>query len=363
MQNSAKNPWWFSFTSNVLPKVLFGVLFMIQILAVFGWQTLTFNTADRIPEFIIIDAAKQREFGAFTVKVQTGLFIKNFPSFDMIKNNFTVDCLVWFEFYPDEIMLDTVQKFSFENGKIVQKSPPDIKIEQGKALVTYDVRVEFKSNLRYDRFPLEDHRISLILTNNFVTPSEMIFEVSSNAFRVSPAIFISNWALKDISTDSGYSISKLDDQEQFREYASPRAAFTMSFQKSGFRKVLIIFLPLFFAIFFSFLSFMMNDINTVGRYYASVTAVTSLIGYRFVIEQMMPEVGYFTIADSIYIALLIAALASFIFQIFFARWVDSINLAPPEEQKIAYQRASLVNTVAYFLISIGLALMVFICLF
>mgnify|MGYP003341456294 CR=1 FL=1 len=38
----------------------------------------------------------------------------------MIKNNFLVDCIVWFEFPSDEIMLETIGQFNFENGKIVQ---------------------------------------------------------------------------------------------------------------------------------------------------------------------------------------------------------------------------------------------------
>ncbi len=180
----------YSFMRSTRVKSIIGILYIVSIIGIFGWHTLHFNTKDEIPSLTIIDAAKQKEFGAFTVKVKTGLFIKNFPAFDIIRNNFLIDCLVWFELYPDEIMLDTVQKFTFSNGKIIQKSSPDIKMEQNKVIVTYDVRVECKSNLRYDRFPFEDHRITLGVMNNFVTPSEMFFEVTSNAFKIVPNVFI-----------------------------------------------------------------------------------------------------------------------------------------------------------------------------
>lgn len=347
----------YGFVRSLRVKSAIGILYIISIISILGWHTINFNTKDQVPALMIIDAAKQKEFGAFTVKVKTGLFIKNFPGFDIIKNSFLVDCLVWFELFPDEIMLNTVQKFTFNNGKIIQKSSPDIKMENGKVIVTYDVRVECKSNLRYDRFPFEDHRITLMLMNNFVTPSEMFFEVTSNAFKVAQNIFISNWKIRDIATDSGYNISKLGEDETLKEYAFPMATFTINFQKTGFRKVLIIFLPLFFAIIFSFLSLLMNPKNNIGRYSASVSGVTSLIGYRFVIEQMMPDVGYFTLADTIYIILLSVALIIFIFQIFYAKYFESIQMTDPKEEA-TIMKLQFLNDLVFIIV--GLLLIVII---
>ncbi|MBL4588140.1 hypothetical protein JKY79_02240 [Candidatus Babeliales bacterium] len=343
--------------NSLYTKSAWGVFAVSFVMGLFAWHTLHFNTKDVVPSLIIIDAAKQKEFGAFTVKIKTGLFIKNFPSFDMIRNYFLVDCLVWFEMYPDEMMLEKIQKFTFINGRVIQKSSPDIKVENGKMIVTYNVRVEFKSNMQYDRFPLEDHRLTLMITNPFVTPSEMFFEVSSNSFRIADDIFISNWKIRDYYVDSGYVISKLDE-EAFKEQSSPVATFSINFQKTGFRKVLIIFLPLFFAIFFSFFSLLMNIRNNIGRYSASISGVTSLIGYRFVIEQMMPNVGYFTLADTLYIILLIFALIIFVFQIFFTRQIETMkrnkNLDGPR-----LKRALFFNSIVFFLLSLLLIMLIF----
>ncbi len=342
-------------------KGFWAICIVFGIIGIFGWNTVHFNTNDEIPSLIIIDAAKQKEFGAFTVKVKTGLFIKNFPNFDIIRNTFLIDCLVWFELYPDEIMLNMVEKFSFNNGRIVHRSSPDIKIDQGKMIVTYDVRVECKSNMRYDRFPFEDHRITLMITNAYVTPSEMFFEVTENAFKIAPNIFISNWRVKDYATDAGYMISKLEEQDDLKEQSYPIALFTINFQKSGIRKILIIFLPLFFAIFFSFLSLFMNAKNNFGRYSASISGVTSLIGYRFVIEQMMPDVGYFTLADSLYILLLSIAFIIFIFQIFFTRYIEKIHVKE-EEEIVDIVWLYSINSFVFFVLSSLLLLLVIMAL-
>lgn len=306
-------------------KVMLIMMMLAAVSSSFYLQLTHFNTTDPMPEFTIIDEAKQKEFGAFTVKVQTGMFIKNFPSFDMIKNLFVVDGIVWFEFNSDEMMLDTIGKFSFDNGKIVQLSPPDIRIDGNKTFVKYDVRVEFKSNLNYAKFPFEDHRISLVLTNNFVTPQEMFFMLGNTSFAVSKNIFISNWIIKDLNTDTGYSNPRLDSQDSSKQTSYPQAAFILNIAKGGIRKVLIIFIPLFFGLLLSLSSFLLSLDNLVGRATLSVSGVTALLGYRFVIEQMMPEVGYFTLTDTIYILLFLSAFFVFIFQTLLTRYVTGVE--------------------------------------
>src|SRR6188472_2239181 len=71
-------------------------------------QYKTFQTFDPKPELYhhLITAADQSVH-----VVQTGLFIKNFSTFDIIKNTFTMDAIIWFTFNPKNIGLDTIEEF------------------------------------------------------------------------------------------------------------------------------------------------------------------------------------------------------------------------------------------------------------
>ena len=59
------------------PKVFALFVLPIFVILVFGYSLSYFNTTDLSPEFSIIDAAKQKEFGEFTVKVKTDNGSKN----------------------------------------------------------------------------------------------------------------------------------------------------------------------------------------------------------------------------------------------------------------------------------------------
>ncbi len=295
-------------------------LMAATILIVFNIALKRHYVTDPMPKIVPITSNTIKELGAFAVKVRTGLFIKNLPEFDPVKNAFTFESVVWFEFNADEIMLETIERFSFDRGTIISKTPADIRIVDNKIFAKYNVRFSMKCDLNYHKFPFEDHRIVIALGNNFVTPEEMYFTVDGSSFQIAPNIFPASWKLQDLNIDAGYQRLELDQEDKTKKSDTPNALFIINIIKAGSRKALIIFLPLFSVIFISLFSLAMNLTNVVGKVTLAISAVTALLGYRFVIEQMMPQVGYFTTTDEIYLFLLISAFIIFLYQLFATRF-------------------------------------------
>jgi len=303
---------------------------LIYLLLIFYIAQKRFTTRDVIPELKPINTEVLKTFGPFTVKVNTGMFIKNFPIFDVSKNQFLVEAVLWFEFNPEEIMLETIEKFSFDKGTIKFKSPPDIKIINKRLFVKYDLLFELNTDLSFQPFPFDSHKIPIVLSNNFITPEEMYFVVERTSFRIQSGTIPVGWKLKDTSIDAGFLNLKLDEQDATKNVQNPKALFTIHISNTGLRRILIIFLPIFALIFLALFSFIMNLFNLVGRATLAITGVTGLLGFRFVIEQLMPKVGYFTTTDSIYLFLLIQACAIFIAQILLTRKVEAMQKIDPK---------------------------------
>ncbi len=304
----------FDITTLKSKTFILGIMaFLLLIIFNIAYQRV--YVTDPLPQITPITTEIIKKLGAFAVKVRTGMFIKNLPEFDPIKNLFIVDAVIWFEFNADEIMRETIEKFSFDKGNILYKTTADIRIIGNKIFAKYNVLFNIKCDLNYHKFPFEDHRIVIALANNFVTPEEMYYVLDRSSFQLAPKIIPASWMLQDLNVDAGYQKIQLDPQDKTKRTEIPKALFIINIVKSSFRKILTIFLPLFAAIFFSFFSFAMNLSNIVGRFTLAISAVTALLGYRFVIEQMMPPVGYFTTTDEIYLFLLITALTIFIYQL------------------------------------------------
>lgn len=291
----------------------------ITILIAFKIALGRFNTTDVLPQVKGINTKVIKKFGAFSVKVRVGMFVKNFPIFDIKKNEFHMDSIVWFEFNPDEITLEVIDKFSFDKGRIIQKSPPDIRVMGDKVFVKYNVLFRIKSDLNYHKFPFEDHQIAIMLSNDFVTPNEMYFMADNSSFQASPDIFPANWKLQDLNVEPGFKVLELDEQDKSKISSSPKVLYTINVVKASIKKMLVLFIPLFAAIFFSLFTFLMNLTNAQGKFRLSLSAMTALLGYRFVIDRIMPQVAYFTTTDEIYLLFLILTFICFVFQLIFTR--------------------------------------------
>ncbi|MFH1831315.1 MAG: hypothetical protein ABH827_00790 [bacterium] len=332
------------------------ILISIAIVTSFKMALSKFNTTDIVPQIQPINTKVIKEFGAFTVKVKTGMLIKNLPVFDIKNSKFQIDAIVWFVFNPDEITLQTVQKFSFDKCDNLRVSPPDIRKIEDKLFVKYNVLFTVKSDLNYHKFPFEDHKIAIMMSNDFVAPNEMYFMADNTSFQAAPEIFPASWKLKDLNAEPGYMTLKFDKEDKTKTAQNPKVLFTINIEKTSIKKLLVLFIPLFVVAFFSLFAFLLSLGNTIGKFQLSITALTALLGYRFVIEQIIPQVGYFTTTDNIYLLLLIMAFVSFLFQILCGRQYEYFIRAhkdAPESTLLFWKR---LNSFAFLGISLFFAI-------
>lgn len=193
-------------------------LVALTISVVFAIALSKFATTDTVPDLNPINTKTIKDFGPLAVNVKTGIYIKNFPVFDIIKNNFTFDAVLWFEFNSDEVPLDTIQKFSFDQDKIIYRSPPDIRIVDNKIFAKFNITINIQTSLNFDRFPFEDHKLVIMMANNFVSPNEMYFMSDSNSFQMAPNIIPTSWKLKDLNVNTGYQDIELDKEDKSKKF-------------------------------------------------------------------------------------------------------------------------------------------------
>ena len=277
-------------------------------------QTVT--SLDPMPELMSITPTTIDQLGGSPGVVKVGLYIKDFTEFDMLSNNFIFSGILWFLYDPSIVSLETLAKFSFEKGEIQFLSAPSTRIVGGKLLARYDIRVKMKTNLVYTLFPFESHTLYITLDNNFVTPGEITFESSNNEFEVSPDIRNAGWRLNAMRVNTGYSHAQLEKFPSENDVYHPRAVFALEYAHSGMRQALTILLPIILTFFMAMFSFTMEPAKVYAPVLAiSMGAVTALLAYRFVIENLSPKVGYFLISDYLFLLFLMATFIIFFINI------------------------------------------------
>ncbi len=284
-------------------RIISALILTFSVSAIFVTSLFRHKTADPIPKISFITREKQKELGPFTSVVKTGFYIKNISKADVINNNFSINGVVWFEFDPSEVMLSMVEKFSFLDGVIVQKAEPNIKMIGERVFVKYEVVVELSSDLRYHYYPYDSHRLPIILINDYVSTYEMFFITADANFNIDPSVSLSNWKVDDITTDYGYRTANFEGISSRKKVNYPLTLFLLEFSSLGIKNILVVFIPVLFNILlalFCLLIFYRRGEEHFDILTMASVALTSQIAFRFVLNTMMPNVGYSTVADNVY---------------------------------------------------------------
>ena len=282
---------------------------------------LSFSSSEPSPKVFSATPKQVKEWGGNTTEVLVGLHVNNFPEFDIVNNHFTVDAIIWFEFDPALVSLETVEKFSFDKGDILKKTTSDTKVIEGKFFAQFNITVKFTTNLLFAMFPLDDHRIYLTLTNKFVSPSEMVYQAFISGFTLSEDMFVAGWQAVDHNVFTGYSEAHLDESDLKKVVLNPKVVFSIDFKRFGTQRIFLIFMPIFLMFFIGILSFVFDPIkerrNSIGL---ALGAVTAMLSYRFVIQAMSPQTGYFMLSDHIFTLFLAFAFVCFILNVIFMQY-------------------------------------------
>lgn len=279
------------------------------------------STKDLIP----ITPNTIKKWGADPTVVKTGMRIINFPEFNVLTRHFVCDAILWFDFDPSLVSLDTLAKFSFDRGTLLKISAPSTNIIGERVFAKYTIRLEFTSPLNYARFPFDDHRINIALTNIYLSPKDIVFDANRLGFDLSGDML--EWYPMELSVQAGYTEISLDKTDASKAVRYPQVVFSIDFRRIGIKQLLVIFLPLFAIFFTALLTFCFDPNDSLRTMIgASSGAISAMIGYRFVMQEMSPKIGYFLFSDYIFIIFMVLEGLQFFLVIVMAMHLDKKRL-------------------------------------
>ncbi len=352
---------------RVLPASVVTVL----LIALFAASFFVFRLSDQLPKPLPYTPEQVAKFGPFAAKVDAGLFIRDFSRFDIINREFEMDATVWFTFNPADAKLSSVEQFSFLNGTITHKSAPDVELIDDQLFVRYEVKAVFHSELDYRYFPYESHQVAIILTNTYAAPSEMMLLTKDARFNLSPHLLLGNWQIDDWETDYGFSRAKFDTSDLRKVTETPEVLFSLLVVNIGVKNILVIFVPLLFALLLALFSLLIpytfeNAHENALMFSVASASVASILAYRFVIQRLMPSVGYMTTTDYVFVLCLLVCMAIFLLHILFFLTIIQRSLRMRRGEKVTQdegERLTMKVNVAAALLFFVVSLMVLVSLY
>lgn len=243
--------------------------------------------------------------------IRTGIFIRDISEFDIIKDKFTFNVVVWFAFDPKKIAQELVSQFVFEKAKEEFRSDVVMRLNsEDERIIEYTLTLSTSMSLNYRHFPLDDHRLSLTLGNYVIPPTQGIFVTESDWIVMNPEIHVEGWKYVNKEAVAGHFINSVNPNNSVQTFDHGRVVFSLDFERSGIRHMVSVILPMLIIFFVTLFSFSIRPAES--DYYnvvsLSVASIMALIAYRFVIETVSPSTAYFTLSDYVFMFFLVATI-------------------------------------------------------
>ncbi len=237
-------------------------------------------------------------------QVIVGLHISHFSNFNIAKNKFVLDGTLWFLFNPKDISLDKIKKFNIFNGTLLDLSEPVLIDHNDEKIAQFRIRAEFHTPLNYRMFPLDDHRVNLIIINRFL-PDNVILSSINRDITFNKSMYLPGWRIISHGVRTG--IKEVILQRDNKRYADQQqeTIITLNCERTDPSIIINILLTLLLMLFLAMLTFSSDEdsvlIVTVG--------IVALISYRTVMQTMAPpQVSYFIYSDYMYLFALVSVI-------------------------------------------------------
>lgn len=292
------------------------IIFSLIALFLIGYQFSTYYSAiEKDPEFTYSVSKEKDIKNNYATTVNVGFHINNFWKFDVNNNDFVVDAVLWFSFNPGNVSMDVIDKFEIENAEIIKQTGPILRMVGDKLFAYYYLRIQFKSLIDYRNFPLDDHRLFIIITNKTIA-KEFLYTADKESFSKQPFFhYLKDYKLIGYNARFGYQNLPLHFWDQRREVSYPAVVFSLDFKKSGFGDILVVFAPLFLMFFFGIMSLILDIVYETTIVSLSLGSLSALVLYRFILQGVSPAGAGFTTSDKSYFIVLVLSFFVFIAEI------------------------------------------------
>jgi len=278
------------------------------------------------------------------IPIKLCLFILDIDDINSAEQNFTANVFL-FATWKDETLANTNDKkivcslneiwhprLQFINQQKIWETMPEIAEILPDGTVTYRQRVwgQFSQPLNVRDFPFDEHRFSVRLVSTGFNTNEIEFindaDVPSG---MASELSLADW--KVISTNA------MPDNYQLAPHRPFIPSYVLSFEaarESGYY-VIKVLLPLILIVLMSWVVFWIDPSEGGTQIGVAMTAMLTLIAYRFAMGSNVPKIAYLTRMDHFILSstiLVFATLAEVLLtsqlakkdRLKFAQWLDRV---------------------------------------
>ena len=242
-------------------------------------------------------------------KVKVGLFITQLYDLDMSKRSFSVNFWAWY-LHPDKAYkpLDSIEVVNAKSSSVRFPSvtaKDDVAWDGDKKQIFWDqgkYAVTALQDWDITNFPFDRQVLHIQMEDGQNDTTETIFVADKDNSKIDEAVSIPGWKIESLSIEDSDSVYKTTYGDPTLQGSSTYSRITaaITVKREGGRLLCSMFIGFFVAFLLTCLTYFLDtDFMAGARVGMCGGAIFASVGNKYVVDNMLPPVSTFTLADAI----------------------------------------------------------------
>lgn len=270
--------------------------------------------------------------------VTVGGYVTSLYEFDLMENDFTADFWLWY-LYRDSI-INPLPRIEISNAKEYSFTLPDVENKNGVYYASVKCKAKVKQHWDTRHFPFDEQHLVIWVESGDQDTAEVFYWPDSANSGFQNTMEMDGWKVKLFRVDndlSRYNTNYGDPDVQGNEAAYPAIQLHFVLERTNNMGLFFkLFTGVFVAFVISYLTIFIKPTDVDPRFGLSVGGLFAAVGNKYIVDNILPDAGAFTLSDKVH-ALTFAAILLNIFQSVLAlylanadkpvasKWVDRIG--------------------------------------
>jgi len=241
--------------------------------------------------------------GATPRKVTVGVYLDGIASISLLDSIWSPVFYIWFRWKGDD--LNPGETFNVIEGEISKKEKLSEEVINGEHYALYLVRAQVTKSFNTDRFPVDDHLLTLTIEDGKLPWTELEYVPDTEHSNISSRVKIPGYmvyrsvlVMKPHTYRTNFGDPRIGSQQE----TYSQLIYGVWNSRSGFGPYFKIFIGLFAAIMISMLPFFIKPTDVDPRFGLGVGGFFGAVANTLLAGSLVPDSGILTLMDMVNMA-------------------------------------------------------------
>ncbi len=239
--------------------------------------------------------------GANPRKVTVGLYMDEIASISIIDSTWSPVFYIWFRWTGDD--LNPGETFKIVEGEITSREKLTEQVVNGEHYAMYLVRAQITKFFSADRFPVDDHLLTLMIEDGSLPWSELEYVPDTKNTNISSRVKMPGYLIQRtglVMKPHTYKTTFGDPQMQPEQHATySQLIYAIWNVRPGLGTYFKIFVGLFAAMLIALLPFFITPTQVDPRFGLGVGGFFGAVANTLIAASLVPDSGILTLMDMV----------------------------------------------------------------